>query len=145
MSKIKTLVFSLCLISFAGISHADGPEPGKYDISVTMEIPGLGGTRTHQMQQCLTAEQIGENPQAWMAQMQDQDECKLVDHNFGDGRMMIHMECSTDQGDATFRGEGTYSDGTYRMTQKMTITGLDLNGATMEMTTQVVGTRIGDC
>jgi len=142
MTHTVTFLLIVLLASFSLQAYADKPTPGMYSITTKMESDMPMPVRTQTMTECLTEEDIQQDPKVFLGGQQGIENCDISDYSIDDGKMTMSMVCETDGGQMTMRTEGTYDANGYKMTSNIQMTGA---GMTFNMKTTGVGTRIGDC
>lgn len=126
-------IMVLGLLFLTDISLAQNMKEGLWEITMTMEMPGMPmkmppQTNTH----CLTKKDTVPQKQ------EPGQECKLTKHEVKGDTVTWVMECKTKEGPATFNGKVTYKGETFEGVVKMKQGG-------MEITQNLKGKWIGKC
>lgn len=133
----------LCLLVPVAAVASDTITPGLYRTTVTMEMT-MGDMkmppRTEERDECLTAEDVEAGPNSWMPD--NDDSCEMLKYEFGGGKLAIEMVCRMEEGEGTMVSTGTYTDDSYEMNSRMT---MSAQGMQMETNSRVVGQRVSDC
>jgi hypothetical protein len=142
MSHFITFLLIVLFTALSLAAHAERPSPGMYSITTTMESDMPMPTQTKTMTECLTEEDIAQDPQSLMGGQDEANECDISQFSMEDGEMGMSMVCATPGGEMTMNTEGTYDATGYTMHSNMRMTG---GGMTFNMKSTGVGKRIGDC
>lgn len=111
--------------------------PGKYEVSIQMEVPGMpGGIPTQTMMQCLSGDSPvpGSNPAA--------QGCEVTEMQTSGNTVTYKMECSQHGMQAKISGMVTYTGDAFEGTTRTTMAA---EAGNVIMTTAVRGKRIGEC
>ena len=142
---MKNIIASLSLavlLSTAAQAVADDyPQPGLYKVIGKMSS-GQMVSSNFESEQCIKDDQFRTDPNAWMQKHQGQT-CEIVEYELSGGTITMEMTCSMfGAGASTIKGTGTYTNSGWQMRNVMQMTNA---GMSMEMTTEVTGTRQGSC
>jgi hypothetical protein len=122
---------------------ADHPSAGMYEVKVQIENSALGLSQTQNTKQCITAGHFEKDPQTFLYEQQQGLDCRIQDYSMANGKISMRMSCEIPGGGETvIRGDGTYSDTGFTLTNTMT---MEMAGTKMTMKTIAEGKRIGDC
>lgn len=145
---LKTLLCASAILAGAlagsrAAGAADHPniQPGNWEITISMEMPGMPArpamTNTH----CIKPDQIKDS-QSFADSMQDKTrgKCKVSDLKFDSDKLSYSFAC---EGGATGTSELVFGGTTYEGTNKITVPGRG-NGP-MTMTQHFKAKRVGDC
>jgi uncharacterized protein DUF3617 len=165
---MKRLILFAPAIALAGLAAgcskgADQLQPGQWEMAVqlkSLEMPGAPPEAVAQIRSalsqaqpnrdCLTPEQA-RNPLAEMRQLVAQGRaanCRFTDEVFGGGVIRIRATCQGPGGQGsggTVSMEGSFTATTLQATLNAQGANPGVPGATMNMTAEVTGRRIGDC
>jgi hypothetical protein len=136
LKKICTLSV-LCL--FLAVLPVWGLDfnPGKYEITVRMEMPGIpGGVPPQTMTQCLT----DQNPVPDSSP--DAQGCKMTDMRTTGNTVTYTIDCNQQGVEAKITGDMTYKGDSFEGT---TLTDMGPETGGMTIMTVVKGKRIGKC
>ena len=142
---LSTLILLTTLLLSGLVPNAWASEPasGLYEITVKIENPMLGLSRTQSSKECITQEQFADGPDAFLNQEQRESECSIDNYSMANGRIEMSMQCVIPGGGkASMTGTGTYNADGFTMTNKMQ---MEAAGMKMDMQTVAVGKRVGDC
>lgn len=135
--KATILLLILCMTLIAIPSWALDFEPGKYEITAKIDMPGMPVPIPPQtIVQCMTDQDPIPN-----ATPENQD-CKIIDLKQTKTTVSWEMECIQQGQKMTSTGNMTYNGVTFEGTIKAKI---GANAGNMIMTTIVTGKRISDC
>lgn len=145
MTRIMLLAaFAAGIGGLAGAAYAAAPQmkEGLWEITVTMDMPGMPkNVPPQKVQQCITRKDL-ENPQS-MARSPDAagNPCETTDYRLQGNTATWKMSC---RGENAMTGTGsmTFTETSYRGTSRMTVT---RGGETMNMTMSYAGRYIGPC
>jgi len=121
----------------------DQPNPGKYEVTTVTtytDVPIPDTTVT--TQNCLTQEDLDQDPASIFAGLPDGKSCEVGEFGMADGKIRIHVNCSAPDGDMVMITEGTYATEGYDMTSKVTVA---VGEQKVEMNSTIQGKRLGDC
>jgi len=110
-------------------------EPGRWEITSTLEMPGMGFSLPESKHiQCITVEEV--IPQA----QQENEQCQVIDQSVRGNVVNWRVKCESGGGSMDSRGEITYNGDSLEGT-------VITNGSQMpsEMTQKMRGKRIGQC
>ena len=68
--------------------------------------------------------------------------CTITQHDWGNGKISMQMECAIEGADATAESRGTYDASSYELVTTMTI---KIEDTTINMESFVRAKRVGDC
>ena len=138
--------FSLLSVGFLISTTAqavadDYPQPGLYKVVGKMSSGQMVSSQ-FESEQCIKDDQFRTDPNAWMQKHQGQT-CEIVEYELSGGTITMEMTCAMfGAGASTIKGTGTYTNSGWQMRNVMQMTNA---GMSMEMTTEVTGTRQGSC
>lgn len=146
--SFKTL---LCATAIAGAVLAGGRaaraadhpniQPGNWEITTSMEMPGMPMPPARPITRCIKPDEIKDNQSfADSMQARNKGKCKISDVKFESDKLSYSFTC--DSG-ASGNSEILFGGTTYEGTTKMTIPGHG-NGP-MTMTNRFKAKRLGDC
>jgi hypothetical protein len=138
LKNIVTIILIVCcMMLFAIPSLALDFEPGKYEITSKVEMPGMPGTIPPQtVTQCITEQDPIPN------QNPENQECKIVDMNQAGNTITWKMKCDQQGQKITSTGQMTYKGDSFEGT---ILTNMGPQAGNMTMTTVITGKRISDC
>jgi Protein of unknown function (DUF3617) len=140
MTKLAPLFLCTAL---AGTAFAEGKTlaPGKWAISVTMEMEGMGKMQPMVQTKCMTGDQV-KSPEAIVAAMQQKQrgDCQLKDVKVVGSTISWAMECA---GKGAGSGSITLGGGVFHGLFTMETAGKD--GKPHKGTITLDGKRVGDC
>ena len=143
MRAILTFLSILIALGIFQSAWAVKPQAGLYEITVKMENPMMGLSRTQTSKECITQDQFDEGPEAFLNDQQKESECTMDTYSMADGKIQMSMSCVIPGGGkASMTGTGTYGTDGFTMTNKMQ---MEAAGIKMDMQTVSEGKRIGDC
>lgn len=138
LKNIITIILIVCCMTlFAIPSIALDFQPGKYEITSKVEMPGMPGAIPPQtIIQCITEQDPipKQNP--------ENQECKIVDMNQTGNTITWKMECDQQGQKITSTGSITYKGDSFKGT---ILTNMGSQAGDMTMTTIITGKRISDC
>ena len=135
MKRLLFLSLILAIPNFA--AAAIDMQPGEWEISSTMEMPGMPMKMpASSYTQCLTAEDL--IPKS--SQQMDNSQCKIISQEQHGGTVTWEIVCDNPQGEMKSRGEITYH-GTSFSGEVKTSGG----GMPGEMLQKMDGKRLGPC
>jgi len=137
MKKISVLAVAVLVLLPAAIPAADGIQPGMWEITSAMEVPGMPMSMPPTtVKHCYTKEDVKDEKK-----MISRDEnCTVTDFKRTGSKVVWKMKC-TGKNAGTFTGESVFSGDSYTTAMKMESEGG--NGRTMNM--KVNGKRTGNC
>ncbi len=133
MFTTLVMLFSTISISFA--DSVPNMQEGRWEITTEIEMPGMPmkmPPMTHT--QCLTKEDLV--PQS----SQSGDECKITNVEVSGDAVTWVMQCKGQGGETKGTGEIIYSGTSFKGTIKMIMV-----QSNMQMTSNIKGSRIGNC
>lgn len=138
LKKIGTIIFIVyCMTLFTIPALALDFQPGKYEISSKVEMPGMPGTIPPQtITHCMTEQDPLPN------QNPENQECKIVDMKQTDNTITWKMECDQQGQKITSTGSMTYKGDSFEGT---ILTNMGPQAGNMTMTTIITGKRLSDC
>ena len=135
------LTGALCLAGTA--AAGDLPAPGHYEVMTTTHFSnGLMPDTTVTIENCLTAEDLENDPASVFAGLPDGKACSVDEFVMEGGTIAMLITCSAPDGDMLMTVDGSYEDDAYSMVSDVVITVGDEN-VTMHST--VDGKRVGPC
>ena len=127
------LLAGMSLLLPSGAPAADLMKPGLWEITTSMEMPGMPFQSPPQtVRHCYTAQEVRDEP------VPKDDNCRLTDLKSSGGKVTWKLEC---KGEMTGKGEGEIvyrGDSAYEGKTSMQVEG-------MTMTTSYRGKRLGEC
>jgi uncharacterized protein DUF3617 len=130
------MVVGLCLLALPMVANA-GITPGKYQVTVEMEMAGMDKMPSATVEQCITKEEA-ENPQKTVLQdaAGKNNSCKVSDLKVDGNTISWKVNCEKEQ----ISGEGkmTLESDSYSGT-------VNLKVQDRQMTQKFTGKRLGDC
>lgn len=121
------------LVFSTGAVAADAMRPGLWEITTSVEMPGMPYQPPPQtMRHCYTEQDVKESP------VPKDDTCRITDLKTAGNKTTWKMECT---GEAASKGEGEmvyFGDSAYEGKNRMQMQG-------MLMMTKYKGKRIGEC
>lgn len=121
----------------AVVPAADGMRPGMWEITSTMEMPGMPMSMPPTtIKQCYTKDDVKDEKKA----ISRDKNCTVTDFKRSGSKVTWKMKC-TGQNAGTFTGESVFSGDSYTSAMKMESEGG--KGRTMNM--KVKGKRVGNC
>jgi hypothetical protein len=134
---IKTLIGTLLSMASA-CAFAQGLEPGEWQFSTTLKVPGAPKPQTALSTQCVTKEDA--DPDRWMRKHAPQGDCKLTTARKSGDTFTMEVTCPK----SSMRGHGTTRMGRGTMESEMALSG-EQQGRKVEMYTRTTGKRLGPC
>ena len=142
LNKLGILLV-LSLFAVAANSSSPEPEPGLYRVTVGVSGQDLPeGMVEESVEQCVTKEDLAADPTSILGEQAGMEGCAITKHDWDNGKISMHMECSIGGADATAESRGTYNASSYELITTMKIV---IEDTTIEMESFVRGERIGDC
>lgn len=141
---IRIVLLAAGIGGLAGAVHAAPTQmkEGLWEITVTMDMPGMPKSVPPQkVQQCITRKDL-ENPQS-MARAPDTpgNQCRTTDYRLQGDTATWKMSC-TGENAMTGTGSMTFTETSYRGASRMTVT---RGGKTMNMSMNYTGRYLGPC
>ena len=134
-SSILALTLAL---SWTVLAQSQSPmRPGNWQVTVTMNMPGMGAMPPMTQTQCVTAAML-KDPQGAVPKGPDGSDCKMSDYKFTANTATYKLTCTKPM-EMTMLGEMKYS-GTDAYTGTMT---MDTSG--QKMTMAFDAKRTGEC
>ncbi len=138
----KNFLFAVLLLCAGASFCFAGPEPnmqeGLWEITSSIEMPGMPAMAPMKHTQCLTKKDLV--PQS---QEKSQD-CKITQTGMSGNTVTWTMKCSGEEGAMEGTGKITYSGDTFQGTMTMNIQNPG-QGGKMQMIQRMTGRRIGNC
>ena len=142
MKALTSLTAVVLSIAASPVLADDYPQPGLYKVVATVSSAQLPVGGSHNSEQCLKDDEFRSDPSAWMEQQQGQ-QCEVVDYTVAGGNIRMELKCAVPgSGASTIIGTGTYTNSSWQMQNVMR---MNSGGMSMEITTNVSGTRQGNC
>jgi len=136
MFKIISIAFVLCLLFAASPVWGLDLNPGKYEITVQVELAGMpGGMPAQTTTQCLTKKDPVPSASA------ESQGCKVTDMKTMGNTVTYSMICHQQGMQTESTGKMTFHGDTFDGTTRMNLGA----GGGMQMTTKVTGKRVGKC
>jgi len=127
------LLAGMSLLLPSGAPAADLMKPGLWEITTSMEMPGMPFQPPPQtVRHCYTPQEVRDEP------VPKDDNCKITDLKSSGGKVSWKLEC---KGEMAGKGEGEivyHGDSAYEGKTSMQVEG-------MTMTTRYRGKRLGEC
>lgn len=132
------LVMVLGLLLFSVPVWALNFEPGMYEITSTVEMPGMpaGMLPTQTSAQCMTEQDPVPRKDS------GEQDCEITDMKKSKNTVTWKMTCNQQGQKMTSHGQMKYSGDSFTGTF---ISNIESRGGNMTITTRVSGQRIGDC
>lgn len=115
-------------------------DPGQWETTITMEIPGLGGQTSTTNRYCISPEEATAGPRQIFEP--EDSSCEFLSYDYSDGTIAMEMLCKTDAGDMKVTTMGSFTERSYQMTS---VTEATFNGTPMSMTSKINGRYLGPC
>jgi len=133
--SIVLITITLSLLLPFSASAAPDMQPGRWEITSTMEMAGMAvSIPATRHTQCITSQDLV--PQ----QPQDNDQCRMLDQKIDGNTVTWKMECDTGGGTMTSQGKIVYHGSSFD--GSMVASGGQMPSA---MTMKMTGKRIGSC
>jgi len=137
MKRTPVLAVVVLVLLPAAILAADGIRPGMWEITSSMEVPGMPmGMPPTTIKQCYTKQDVKDEKKV----IGRDKNCTVTDLKRSGNKVVWKMKC-TGRNAGTFSGESVFSGDSYVSSMKMESSGG--NGGTMNM--KVKGKRVGAC
>ena len=121
----------------AAVPAADGMRPGMWEITSTMNVPGMPmNMPPTTVKQCYTKEDVKDQKKL----INKDKNCTVTDFKSTGNKVAWKMKC-TGQNAGTFSGETTFAGDSYDSAMKMDSEG----GKGRSMSMKVKGKRVGNC
>ncbi len=134
---VTIILITGCMALFAIPSLALDFQPGKYEITSKVEMPGMPGSIPPQTAiHCLTEQDPVPN------QNPEDQNCKILDMQEKDNTITWKMECDQQGQKITSTGSMTYKGDSFEGT---ILTNMGPQAGNMTMTTVITGQRLADC
>jgi hypothetical protein len=146
--SFKTVLCAMAIVGAAlaggrAASAADHPnvQPGNWEITSTMEMPGMPMPPARPITHCIKPDEIKDNQSfADSMQTRNKGKCKISDIKIESDKLSYSFACDSGASGTT---EVAFGGTTYEGTTKMTVPGHG-NGP-MTMTNHFKAKRVGDC
>jgi hypothetical protein len=117
---------------------AQGLEPGEWQFTTTMSVPGMPKPHTQVTNQCVT--QKNADPHNWLNRNASQSDCTMSPFKKSGNAVSWEVSCPK----ANMRGRGTARIAGGTMESEMTMIG-EQQGRRIEVLTKTTGRRLGPC
>lgn len=126
-SRILLCLFAaMLLVTFSIAAEEPTMKPGKWEITMTMDIPGMPiKMKPITTAVCLTEEDVS-SPDKSLPKPSKDDSCKILDHKVDGNKVSWKVKCEGDQ-PMTGSGEITFTDDSYDGTMKMETGGSEMS------------------
>lgn len=142
MKTLRTLTLALFTVISATAIAEDYPQPGSYKVVAQVSSDQLPVNTSHESAQCIKDDRFRSDPMAWMQEQQGQ-QCEVVEYNLSGGNINMELSCTVPgRGTSTISGTGTYTSTGWQIRNVMSMSS---GGMNMQITTEVTGTRQGNC
>ncbi|MEM8765842.1 MAG: DUF3617 domain-containing protein [Pseudomonadota bacterium] len=121
----------------------DLPAPGQYEVTTRTtytSVPLPDATVT--TQNCLTAEDLEQDPASVFADLPDGKTCNISNFVMADGEIEMAINCDADDGKLTMITTGTFDDDGYDMVSDVVVA---VGEQEVKMQTIIEGKLLGDC
>jgi hypothetical protein len=137
-NKAPFFALILVLVSFEATAEGIAIEPGKWEMSTTMNMPMLSQPKVSTVTECMEESEL--SPEKMTDEMDSgcTFDARVVENN----TMKWSMDCVADTGSSRGEWEATSHGDT--LTGSGTIT-IDVQGQSMEMLMSWEGKRVGEC
>lgn len=140
-TKLRQLLTGVALAA-ASLTQAANDElnPGLYVVTSSADATAQHSSSTSEQRACLSS-----TPDAGvdkLAARYDITDCKTTKSSATAGRILLQVQCGTDDRRLTLNGNGTFTDDSYSMTSDVAI---KLESTSLRLTTRTSGKRVGDC
>ena len=143
MLKKLGILLVLPLVAVAANGSSPEPEPGLYRVTVGVSGQDLpAGAVEESIKQCVTKEDLATDPASILGEHAGLEGCTITQHDWGNGKISMQMECAIEGADATAESRGTYDASSYELVTTMTI---KIEDTTINMESFVRAKRVGDC
>ena len=139
------LSLSILFLCFAFKAYSQEIKPGLWEITTTVEIPGMPSnmksmmnTLTNTYQQCISEEDPFPKPQQGMMGGDESSNCKVVKSESNENNLKWIVECMDNGEKTVMSGDITYNGNSFEGT-------MNVEGQETNMTIHMKGSRIGDC
>ena len=141
MRSRSAFALLLCMTAGAGLMAQTPMRPGRWQVTMQMQIPGAPvQIPPTTMEQCITEDQLKKDPASGLpngAQKPGDNACKVTDYQTSGNTVTWKMMCSGQQA-MTGDGEMTFTGDSYAGAMKMS-----MSQGSMSM--KLSGKRLGDC
>lgn len=129
-----------CLMMIAMCTPALGQEmePGQWEFTTTMTVPGMPQPQTMTNKRCVTKEDS--DPSRWADKQQAKSDCKVSPSKKSGGNYSWEVSCPS----SGMRGTGTARVTSSTVDSELRLAA-DMGGQKMEMLTKTTGKRLGAC
>ena len=143
MLKKLGILLVLPLVAVAANGSSPEPEPGLYRVTVGVSGQDLpAGAVEESIKQCVTKEDLATDPASILGEHAGLEGCTITQHDWGNGKKSMQMECALEGADATAESRGTTDASSYELVTTMTI---KIEDTTINMESFVRAKRVGDC
>ena len=143
MLKKLGILLVLPLVAVAANGSSPEPEPGLYRVTVGVSGQDLpAGAVEESLKQCVTKEDLATDPASILGEHAGLEGCTITQHDWGNGKISMQMECAIEGADATAESRGTYDASSSELVTTMTI---KIEDTTINMESFVRAKRVGDC
>lgn len=119
------------------------PQPGRYEVTTHSEFGDLPiPPATVTTSNCVTADDLAKDPRKIFADLPAADDCSLDTFTMENGKLVMRLNCETDDGTVTVNGDGDYSPESYHMN---TVINIESGDTRLHTTATVDARRLGDC
>ena len=137
-ARFSTIALLSLVLSWTVLAQSQSPmRPGNWQITMRMNMPGMGEMPPMTQTQCVTADML-KDPQGAVPKGPEGGDCKISDYKFTASTATYKLTCTQPMA-MTMNGEMKYS-GTDAYTGTMT---MDANG--QKMTMAFDAKRTGEC
>ncbi len=144
-SALAMIAVILAILFATQAVLAEGPhlEPGKWQFTVTINVPMMEEPQVITDTKCITEEETKKDP---LADMIEEGMCKVIKKEVSGATVEFEVECQGDMnvkstGKGHFTSDGTTVSGEMEITMEMP----QMGGKTMTSTQKWEGKRLGDC
>ena len=143
MLRTLGILLALTLVTVIANGSSPEPEPGLYRVTVGVSGQDLPpGMVEESVEQCVTAEDLAADPTSIVGEHAGMEGCTITDHDWGNGKISMQMECEVEGANATAESRGTYDASSYELITTMEI---KIEDVAIVMESFVRAERIGDC
>jgi Protein of unknown function (DUF3617) len=133
------IAFVFALAAACGPAFAQGLEPGLWEFTNSMSMPGVPKPQANTTQRCITKEDAAD-PRKWYGQKAQQSECKVTMKNKSASSPAWELDCPK----TGMRGTGSARIGRGTMESVQHMSG-EMQGRKFEMDLKTTGKRLGAC
>lgn len=141
--KVAGLALALFTIGAPVALAQEQPVPGQYEVTTTTtytDVPVPDTTVT--TRNCLTQEDLEQDPASIFAGLPDGKSCDIGDFEMTDGTIRMHVNCVAPDGDMIMITQGDYDSAGYNMMTNVTVT---VGDQQVKMQSVIEGKLLGDC